>query len=139
MQRALRGLGCFNGDEENVGYRKYMLKNTYDGSKSTCYDKLRLTKRNFRDLCAMLCEKCGLEDSMFVAAEENLAMVLQILGHGIEMRILGGTYQRSLETLSRNFSNVLSAILSLTREFSSYLILLSPLLMITNGSVLAMP
>ena len=33
------------------------------------------------------------------------------------MRMLGGTYQRSLETISRHFSTVLSAILSLTGEF----------------------
>jgi hypothetical protein len=116
-QRAPRDLGCFNDDEEKIAYRKYILKNTYDGSDTTCYDKLRLTKRNFHDLCAMLREKCGLKDTVFVTVEENVAMFLQILGHGIKMRMLGGTYQRSLETLSRKFSTVLSAILSLTGEF----------------------
>lgn len=44
-------------------------------------------------------------------------MFLQVVGHGLKMRMLGGTYQRSLETISRHFSTVLSAILSLTREF----------------------
>ena len=64
-QRAPRDLGCFNDDEETIRYRKYILKKTYDGSETTCYDKLRLTKRNFHDLCAMLREKCGLKDSIF--------------------------------------------------------------------------
>jgi hypothetical protein len=113
-QRAPRNLGCINVDEEKVAFRKYILKKTYDGSDVTCYDKLRLTKRNFHDLCAMLREKCGLKDSIYVTVEENVAMFLQVVGHGIKMRMLGGTYQRSLETISRHFSIVLSAILSLT-------------------------
>lgn len=116
-QRTTRNLGCFNDDEEKVAYRKYILKTTYDGSESNCYDKLRLTKRNFHDLCAMLREKCGLKDSTLFTVEENVAMFLQVVGHGIKMRMLGGTYQRSLETISRNFSTVLSAILSLSGDF----------------------
>jgi hypothetical protein len=116
-QRAPRDLGCFNDDEEKVAYRKYILKKTYDGSETACYDTLRLTKRNFHDLCAMLREKCGLKDTTLVTVEENLAMFLQAVGHGIKMRILGGTYQRSLETISRHFSTVLSAILSLSGDF----------------------
>ena len=116
-QRAVTNLGCFDDDEEKVSYRKYILKQTYEGSETTCYDKLRLTKRNFHDLCAMLREKCGLKDSRFVAGEENVAMFLQVVEHALKMRMLGGTYQRSLGTISRHFSTMLSAILSLTREF----------------------
>ena len=82
-QRVPRNLGCFSDDEEKLAYRKYILKKTYDGSEITCYDKLRVTKRNFHDLCAMLREKCGLKDSMFVTVEENVAMFLQVVGHGI--------------------------------------------------------
>ena len=65
-QRAPRDLGCFDDEEETVRYRKYILKKTYDGSEATCYDKLRLTKRNFHDLVAMLRAKCGLKGSMFM-------------------------------------------------------------------------
>jgi hypothetical protein len=50
------------------------LKNSYDGSKTTCYDKQRLTKRNLHDFCAMLREKSGLKDSVLVIVEENIAM-----------------------------------------------------------------
>ena len=107
-QRAPRDLGFFSDDEEKVAYRKFILKQTYNGSESTCYDKLRLTKRNFHDLCAMLGEKCGLKDTIFVTVEENPATFLQVVGHGIKMRMLGGTYQRSLESISRNFSTILS-------------------------------
>ena len=116
-QRAPRDLGCFDDEEEKVAYRKYVLNKTYNGSETTCYDKLRLTKRNFHDLCALLREKCGLKDSIFMTVEENVATFLQIVGHGTKMRIMGSTYQRSIETISRQFSTVLSAILSLTGEF----------------------
>jgi hypothetical protein len=48
--RSPRNVGCFNYEEEKVAFRKYILKNTYDGSKVPCYDKKRLTKRNFHGL-----------------------------------------------------------------------------------------
>jgi hypothetical protein len=112
MQRTPRNLGCFNDDEEKVAYRKYILKTTYDGSESNCYDKLRLTKRNFHDLCAMLHEKCGLNDSTLVTVEESVAMFLQVVGYGIKMRMLVGTYQRSLETISRHFSTMLELMVN---------------------------
>ena len=86
-QRAPRDLGCFNDDEETVRYRKYILKKTYNGSEATCYDKLRLTKRNFHDLVAMLREKCGLKDSLFMTVEEDVAMFLQVVGHGLKLRM----------------------------------------------------
>ena len=53
-QRGPRDLGCFNDDERRHTLRKYLLKEMYDSSKVTCYDELRLTKRNFHDLCIML-------------------------------------------------------------------------------------
>ena len=86
-QRMPRDLGCFNDDEEKLAFRKYILKQTYDGSEANCYDKLRLTKRNFHDLCAMLREKCGLKDSIFVTVKENVAMFLQVVGHGTKQSI----------------------------------------------------
>lgn len=117
MQRAPRNLGCFNDYEHRCGLRKYLLKEMYDGSDVTCYDELRLTKRNFHDLCTLLREKCGLKDSIYVTVEEKVAMFLLVVGHGLKMRLLHGTYKRSLETISRHFCTVLSAILSLTNEF----------------------
>ena len=75
----------------------------YDSSEVTCYDELCLTKRNFHDLCIMLRERCGLRDSVYIAVEEKVAMFLLVVGHGIKMRVLHGTYKRSLETISRHF------------------------------------
>jgi hypothetical protein len=111
-QRGPRDLGHFSDDERKHSVRKYLLKEMYDSTEVACYDQLRLTKRNFHDLCAMLREKCGLRDSVYVSVEEKVAMFLLVVGHGLKMRLLRGTYKRSLETISRHFSDVLTAILS---------------------------
>ena len=116
-QRAPRGVGCFSSDEQLHNYRKYLLKEMYDRSDVTCYDKLRLTKRNFHDLCAILRERCGLRDSVYVSVEEKVAMFLLVVGHGLKLRLLRSDYKRSLETIGRHFSDVLTAILSLSAEF----------------------
>ena len=114
-QRAPRDLGAFTEFEEKVAYRKYVLRRTYNGTETRCYDELRLTKRIFHDLFAMLREKCGLKDTTYATVEENVAMFLQVVGHGTKMRMIG--YERSLETMSRHFKSLLAAILSLTGEF----------------------
>jgi hypothetical protein len=43
-----------------------------------------------------------------------------VVGHGLKMRLLRGTYKRFLENISRYFSDVLTAILSLTGEFIKF-------------------
>ncbi|CAM0943673.1 unnamed protein product [Alopecurus aequalis] len=115
-ERIPRDLGVFSDEEQMHTFRKYLLKNLYDGSEVTCYDELRLTKRNFHDLCTMLRERCGLRGSVFVDLEEKVAMFLLVLGHGTKMRLLRGTYKRSLEAISRSFSDVLAAVISLSAE-----------------------
>uniref|UniRef100_A0A453GBV2 DUF8040 domain-containing protein n=1 Tax=Aegilops tauschii subsp. strangulata TaxID=200361 RepID=A0A453GBV2_AEGTS len=116
-QRAPRAFRCFSDDEHKHTLRKYLLKDMYDGLEVACYDQLRLTKRNFHDLCTMLRERCGLRDSVYVAVEEKVAMFLLVVGHGLKMRLLRGTYKRSLGTISTHFSAVLRAILSMHGEF----------------------
>ena len=65
----------------------------------------------------MLRERCGLRDSVYVTVEEKVAMFLLVVGHSIKMRMLRGTYKRSLWTISTHFSAVLTALLSLHGEF----------------------
>ena len=60
--------------ERDVRSRKQMLRNLYQGSNVYCYDSLRLTKRSFSDLCAILREKCGMHDTLNVSVEENMAI-----------------------------------------------------------------
>jgi hypothetical protein len=65
-------------------------------------------------LCAILQERCGLRDSVYVSVEEKVAMFLLVVGHGLKLRLLRSYYKRYLETISRHFSDVLTAILSLS-------------------------
>jgi hypothetical protein len=71
----------------------------------------------FHDLCAMLHEKCGFCDSVYVPVEEKVAVFSLVVGHGLKMRLLRGQYKRSLWTIGSHFSEVLTAILSLYGEF----------------------
>ncbi|KAL6638634.1 hypothetical protein ACP70R_023745 [Stipagrostis hirtigluma subsp. patula] len=103
--------------ERNVIARKQMLRNLYQGSNVYCYDSLRLTKRSFSDLCAILRERAGLHDTLNVSVEEKVAMFLLIVGHGTKMRVIQSTYGWSLEPISRHFNEVLRGILSLRHEF----------------------
>jgi hypothetical protein len=78
--------------ERNVECRKQMLRNMYQGSNVYCYDSLRLTKRSFSDLSAILREKSGLQGTLNVSVEEKLAIFLLIVGHNTKMRLIRSTY-----------------------------------------------
>ncbi|KAL6888432.1 hypothetical protein ACP4OV_009458 [Aristida adscensionis] len=103
--------------ERDVTTRKQMLRNLYQRSNVYCYDSLRLTKRSFSDLCAILPEKCDLHDTLNVTVEEKVAIFLLIIGHGIKMTMLRSTSGWSLDPISRHFNEVLRGVLSLSHEF----------------------
>ena len=83
-QRVPKSLRCFSDEELRYVHRKYLLKEMYNGSEVTCYDELRLTKRNFHDLCTMLRMKCGLKDSVYVTVEEKVDMFLLRMKCGLK-------------------------------------------------------
>jgi hypothetical protein len=78
---------------------------------------LRLTKRSFIDLCGILREKSGLQDTLNVSVEEKLAIFLLIVGHNTKMRLIRSTYGWSLEPICRHINEVLCGILSLSQRF----------------------
>ena len=100
--------------------RSMLLRRLYHGSDENCYNQLRLTKQAFFELCNILRERGGLHDTYHITVEESVAMFLLILAHGLKMRVLGGTYIRSIETISRRFGEVLTAIIGLTKEYMKY-------------------
>ncbi|XP_047331944.1 protein ALP1-like [Impatiens glandulifera] len=59
----------------------------------------------------------GLQDNSNVTVEESVAMFLLVLGHGVKLRVLGGIYIRSLETISRRVHEILRLVLSLSKDF----------------------
>ena len=116
-RRRIREIDDFSEDEAEIRIRKQMLRSIYEGSNKYCYDSLRLTKRSFADLCAILRERCGLRDTFYVSVEESATMFLLVLSHGMKYRLIESTYRWGLETISRHFNEILGAILSLSHEF----------------------
>ena len=57
----------------------------------------------------------GLRDTRNVKVEEMVAMFLHILAYDQKSRSMMTDYQRSQETISRHFNNVLGAVLKLWR------------------------
>lgn len=76
-RRRIRELDDFSEGEAEIRIRKHMLKSIYQGSNKYCYDSLRLTKRSFVDLCAILRERCGLWDTFYVSVEESVTIFLR--------------------------------------------------------------
>ncbi|GJN03203.1 hypothetical protein PR202_ga20620 [Eleusine coracana subsp. coracana] len=105
-------------DEDEVEERKQMLRNLYQGPNIYYYDSLRLTKRSFNDLCAILRDRCGMQDTLNMSVEEKVAIFFLIVGHAEKMRLIQSTYGWSLEPVSRHFNEVLQGILSLSHEFN---------------------
>jgi hypothetical protein len=97
--------------------KKQMLRNLYQSSNIYCYDSLRLSKTSFYDLCAILRERCGLQDTLNVSVEEKLAIFLLIVAHAVKMRLIRSTYGWSLEPISWYFNEIIQGILSLSHEF----------------------
>jgi hypothetical protein len=48
-------------------------------------------------------ERSGFRDSIYISVEEKIAMFLLVAGYSLKMRLLRGTYKRSLEIINRNF------------------------------------
>jgi hypothetical protein len=86
--------------ERRVQERKQMLRNIYQGSNIHCYDSLCLSKTSFYDLCAILRERCGLQDTLNMSVEEKLAIFLLIVAYAVKMRLIHSTYGWSLEPIS---------------------------------------
>lgn len=54
---------------------------------------------------------------MYVVVGKKFATFLLVAGHSLIMRLLRGTYKRSLGSISTHFFDVLSAILSFHGDF----------------------
>ena len=80
-----------------------------------CVEQLQMDRRCFWTLCNLVTDIGGLRDTRNVKVEEMVAMFLHILPHDEKSRSMRTDYQRSQETISRHFNNVLGAVLKLWR------------------------
>ena len=83
------------------------------GGRTHAYDYFRMDKGPFFNLARMLRNGGSVRDTIHVAIEEQLAMLLHIVGHNAKFRFFSLHFIRSGETVSRYFNVVLSAILKL--------------------------
>ncbi|KAL5130924.1 Protein ALP1-like [Glycine soja] len=91
--------------------RHSFLNRLYRGTNKDCIEQLRLSKNAFFNLCIILQEKGGLVRTRNVPTTEAVAMFLHILAHNLKYRVVQFSYCRSKETISRQFNDVLRAVM----------------------------
>ncbi|GFQ05423.1 hypothetical protein PHJA_002686400 [Phtheirospermum japonicum] len=83
----------------------------------TCLKQLRVTSSTFKNLCVVLRDKGGLVVTKNVTLEEIVALFLHILAHDQKNSTITATFVRSGETISRQFHNVLRAVLKIGKLY----------------------
>ena len=79
-------------------------------------ENVRMDRFSFHKLCDMLRVIGWLEPTRNMSVEEMVAIFLHILAHDVKNRIIKRQFMRSGETISRQFSNVLLAVLRCHKE-----------------------
>lgn len=97
--------------------RRTLYARLYSGTDVNCFNQLRMNKSSFETLCNILIGRRLLRDTQNVAVRESVSIFLYVLAHNKKFRVVGGTYLRSIDTISRHFNKVLWAILKLGPEF----------------------
>jgi hypothetical protein len=82
-----------------------------------CRDIIRMGPVAFMQLCQKLRGTGIVKDTIRSTVEEQVAKFLHIIGHNVKTRTVSFFFNRSRETVSRHFHNVLHAILALGEEF----------------------
>lgn len=100
--------------------RRNFLNRLYRGTEADCIEQLRVSKRTFFKLCKILKEKGQLVRTRNVPTTEAVAMFFHILAHNLKYRVVHFSYCRSKETISRQFNNVLRAVMKVSREYLKF-------------------
>ncbi|RZB75866.1 hypothetical protein D0Y65_034388 [Glycine soja] len=79
-----------------------------------------VTKKALFKLCRILQEKGQLVKTKNVPIDEAVTMFLHILAHNLKYRVVHFSYCRSMETISRQFKNVLRAIMKVSKEYLKF-------------------
>ena len=100
--------------------RQSFLNRLYRGTNKDCIEQLRLSKNAFFNLCRILQEKGGLVRTRNVPTTEAVAMFLHILAHNLKYRVVQFSYCRSKETISRQFNDVLRAVMKVSKDYLNF-------------------
>lgn len=99
-------------EEKMMDRMRWIFKITMD-CDAACISELRMDKATFRMLCDMVTNIGGLKPNRNTSIEEVVAMFLYTLAHHKKSRTISLLFSRSKETVSRQFHQVLLAILKL--------------------------
>ncbi|KAG6491643.1 hypothetical protein ZIOFF_046578 [Zingiber officinale] len=91
---------------------RWMCRLTMD-CDSVCISQLRTDRATFRILCDMVVDIGGLKPTKNTSIEEVVAMFIYTLAHHKKSRTINLPFYRSIEIVSRQFHEVLNAILKL--------------------------
>ena len=92
--------------------RDYIKRLVYS-SDETCIEQVRMNRTTFFKLCEMLQTLGGLKSSRNMLVDEQVTMFLHIISHHLKNRVIKHHFNRSGETVSRSFHNVLNAVIRL--------------------------
>ncbi|XP_039832870.1 protein ALP1-like [Panicum virgatum] len=90
--------------------RQKNLNKIYNCNDVECVNMLRMRRAPFFQLCNLLRGKNLLRDSIHSSVEEQVAMLLHVVGHNQRFRVIHQNWRRSVETVHRYFKEVLYAI-----------------------------
>ena len=92
--------------------REKIYKLVYTSDKA-CVAELRMNRHTFTKLCSMLQNLGGLKHTKNMLIDEQVAMFLHILAHHVKNRTIIDRFNRSAESISRHFHNVLNGVIRL--------------------------
>ncbi|KAG8500788.1 hypothetical protein CXB51_002796 [Gossypium anomalum] len=92
--------------------RDYVKRLVY-ASDETCIEQVRMNRTTFFKLCEMLQTLGELKSSRNMLVDEQVATFLHIISHHLKNRVIKHHFNRSGETVSRSFHNVLNAVIRL--------------------------
>ncbi|KAJ4764602.1 nuclease [Rhynchospora pubera] len=93
-----------------------MITNQLQGHPHRCYANYRMSTDVFNTLCNELRSK-GLQCNGDVIIEEQVGMLLELLGHATKLRKIAEYFQHSLETVWRCIHNVLDYVVKLSSHY----------------------
>ncbi|OAY68269.1 putative nuclease HARBI1, partial [Ananas comosus] len=94
-----------------------LVTDLLNGHSDRGYQHFRMSTTNFMALRNVLLARGLIRATRRMTADEQLAIFLFCVGHGVGNRVLAETFQHSGETISRHFNNVLRALVMLKDEY----------------------
>lgn len=97
-------------------HRQRTLQAIYKSTDRECVSMIRMSRAPFFALCDLSRQRGLVPETTGCSVEEQVAMFLHIVGHNQRFRVVHHSFARSIETVHRNFHQVLYAVGELRNE-----------------------